>query len=163
MSNMTNEQKEQDFKLDSEFYLDSNLFIYSAIDRGFIGGQCKKILKLISEGKFKAYTSTLTIDEILWRVQKETDRNLAGETAKKLLAMQNLEFINIDMGIIFQAIDYYTNDKLDPRDSIHLAAMRSRKINTILSSDPDFDKIKGIKRIDFTKEKIIREDEKNKK
>ena len=52
---------------------------------------------------------------------------------------------------VSQAIEIYKKNKLDPRDAIHLAAMQSKKIKTIYSSDSDFDKIKEIKRIDFRK------------
>ena len=141
------------------FYADSNLFIYGATDEGAIGEESKRIIESIKNGEFKAFTSTLTIDEFLWRVQKEVGREFAAESVKIFFTIQNLEIINVDQKIILNAIEVYKINKLDPRDAIHLAAMRSKKINKIFSSDSDFDKIKDIKRIDFTKVKHIQSNE----
>lgn len=151
MSNMTKEQKEQDSKKES-IYLDANCFIYATIDKEEIGQNAKKILEEVNNGAYKkAYSSTLTVDEFLWRVQKEVNREMSAEGSSIFFSLQNLELISIDAQIISKAIEIYKNDKLDPRDSIHLAAMQSKEIKTIISSDPDFDKIKSIKRIDFSK------------
>ena len=151
MNNMTKEQKEPDFEKES-IYLDSNCFIYSSLNKEEIGKNAKKILERIKNGAWKkAYTSTLTVDEFLWKVQKEVGRELAAEGTSIFFSLENLELINIDSLIISQAIEIYKKNKLDPRDAIHLAAMQSKKIKTIYSSDSDFDKIKEIKRIDFRK------------
>ena len=74
MNNMTKEQKEQDSKKES-IYLDANCFIYATIDKEEIGQNAKKILEEVNNGAYKkAYSSTLTVDEFLWRVQKEVNR-----------------------------------------------------------------------------------------
>ena len=155
MNNMTKEQKEQDYEGDVEFYTDSNLFIYSALDKGLIGSEAKIIIKKINDGEYNAYTSTLTIDEVLWKVQKDVGRGIASETAKKMINLKNLKFIDADLFVIQKAVEIYQTEKIDPRDSIHLASMKKLKLNLIISSDSDFDKIKEIKRIDFTKVKHI--------
>ena len=155
MNNMTKEQKEQDYGGDAEFYTDSNLFIYSALDKGLIGSEAKIIIKKINDGEYNAYTSTLTIDEVLWKVQKDVGRGIASETAKKMINLKNLKFIDADIFVIQKAVEIYQTEKIDPRDSIHLASMKKLKLNLIISSDSDFDKIKEIKRIDFTKVKHI--------
>ena len=149
MDNMKKEQEEQVSK--EKIYIDSNTFIYAAIDNEEIGRKAKTIITDIKNGKYKAYTSTLTIDEFLWRVQKEVGRELASESVTIFSTLANLELINVDIKIITKAIEIYKTEKLDPRDSIHLAAMREKNISHIVSTDPDFDKIKNIKRIDFRK------------
>ena len=149
---MKKEQEERAFKKEIEkIYIDSNTFIYGAIDDEEIGKKARNILSEVNEGKYKAYTTTLTIDEFLWRVQKEVGRELASESVSIFFALANLELISVDTKIITNAMEIYKTEKLDPRDAIHLAAMREKKISAVISTDPDFDKIKGIKRIDFTK------------
>ena len=151
-SNMKKEPEEQDSnKALEKRYIDANLFIYAAIDKEIIGEKAKKIISEIKEGKYKAYTATLTIDEFLWRVQKEIGRKLTAEAVNLFFILQNLELVNIDIDLIIKAVDIYKTENLDPRDAIHLAAMKQKNIVAIISSDPDFDKIKGISRIDFTK------------
>lgn len=144
---MTKEQKEQDFE---EVYLDANVFIYSVLDESQIGEKAREIFEKIRKNKFKGFTSTLTIDEILWAVQKRLDIEKTADITQDFISMQNLEFISVDINTAKEAINLYKNG-LEPRDAIHLASMQSKKINIIISSDSDFDKIKSIKRIDFTK------------
>lgn len=148
MNNMEKEKKEQDSKL---IYVDANCFIYGAIDQSKIGKNARKILSEINDGKYFAYTSTLTIDEFLWRVQKEVGRDSASEGAGVFFTLKNLDLINADAQIISKAIEIYRKERLDPRDAIHLASIQSKKISTIVSADPYFDKIKDIRRFDFSK------------
>src|SRR3989338_2870127 len=51
-----------------------------------------KILEKIKNGAWKkAYTSTLTVDEFLWKVQKEVGRELAAEGTSIFFSLENLE------------------------------------------------------------------------
>ena len=153
---MKKEQEEQELILEGdEVYIDSNFFITSVIDLGEEGENARKIIEDIKNGIFSAYTSTLTMDEVLWIIQKEKDRDTAYETAYIMVKMPNLSFISVDEGIMREAIEIYKKDKLNPRDSIHFSCMKKRKLNLIISSDSDFDKVKEIKRFDFTKVKYF--------
>ena len=76
MNNMRKEQKGLDSKSEKKVYIDSNCFIYAAIDKEEIGKRAKEIISHVNEGKYKAFTSTLTVDEFLWRVQKEAGKAL---------------------------------------------------------------------------------------
>ncbi len=150
MNNMKNEQEEQESKYE-EVYLDANLLIYASIDETEIGGKARKIIEKIKEGRYKAYTASLTFDEIMYAIQKNADREKAIRTAELYIKLQNLNIIPIDTQLIIKSIEVYKKTNLKPRDSIHLTAMISKNLHIIISSDPDFDKIKDIKRIDFTK------------
>ena len=144
---MTKEQKEQGFK---EVYLDANLFIYSVLNNAEIGEKSRKIIENVKNNVYNGFTSTLTIDEILWAVQKEIGKEKAADIAKDFIAMQNLQIIPVSIDVIKKSIEFYKRS-LNPRDAIHLAAMQSKGIKIMISSDLDFDKIKEIRRIDFAK------------
>jgi len=144
---MTKEQKEQGFK---EVYLDANLFIYSVLNNAEIGEKSRKIIENVKNNIYNGFTSTLTIDEILWAVQKEIGKEKAADIAKDFIAMQNLQIIPVSIDVIKKSIEFYKRS-LNPRDAIHLAAMQSKGIKIMISSDLDFDKIKEIRRIDFAK------------
>ncbi len=149
---MKTEQGEQELNLDKkEKYIDANLFITAATSEKEKGNNARMLIKEIEKRNIKAFTATLTIDEILWAIQKIKNRETAYLAAKLITTIPNLEFIPIDQNIIAHAIEIYNKNELRPREAIHLAAMKQKNISTIISSDPDFDKIKGIRRIDFTK------------
>lgn len=129
-------------------YLDSNVFIFAAISKDHRAVKSKEILKNMILGKFLAVTSSLTIDEIVWKIWKETkNRTLAIEEGLKILQFDNLGIIGIDKAIISESLNLmkkYTS--LKPRDAIHLSAAIRSKSSVIISDDSDFDKINIIKR-----------------
>ncbi len=134
-----------------EVYLDSNILIYGVLNEDQIGDSARRFIKEIETGKYKASISALTIDEFIWKVQKVLGREEAAKLADKLMEMQNLKIIDINLDILKKMLEIYKKYNLDPRDSIHLAAMQLNEIKIIISQDSDFDKIKDIKRIDFSK------------
>lgn len=152
MNNIKKEQENPELEFeDNEIYADANFFIFAFANIDEEGEKARKILEYTREGKIKLYTSTLTIDEVMWIIQHEKNREKAGEIAKAIILTSNIELINVTYGIIDESINNYKKESLNPRDAIHLSSMQSKKIKTILSTDSDFDKIKGIKRLDFTK------------
>ncbi|MEK6825145.1 MAG: PIN domain-containing protein, partial [Nanoarchaeota archaeon] len=108
---MKNAQKEQVFKKEP-IYIDANCFIYASLSKEEIGQKAKEILKQVKSGVYKkAYSSTLTIDEFLWSVQKEVGRDLAAEGAGIFLNLQNFELISIDAQIISKSIELYKEQR----------------------------------------------------
>lgn len=153
MKSIPNSKKEKKKQASKpiKVYLDANLFIYAFINTEKPGENAKNILEDIKEGKYKAYTATLTIDEFLWKIQNELDKKLASEASSIFFNLPNLTLIPVDMEVITKSIEIYQKEDLDPRDSIHIASMKTKGIKKIFSSDSDLDKIKEVKRIDFTK------------
>ena len=130
-------------------YIDSNVFIYPVIYQTESQQKAKKakeILLKIEKGEISAHTSTLTWDEVVWVVGKVLGRDDGINQGKKLLGFPNLEFINVDEGILTLAQNLLNKYKLSPRDSIHAASAVSRKIKAVISDDKDFDQVKEITR-----------------
>jgi len=130
-------------------YIDSNVFIYAAIYQTESQQKAKKAketLLKIENGEISAYTSTLTWDEVVYVVSKLLSRNDGINQGKKLLGFPNLEFIDVNEGILTVALNLLNKYKLSPRDSIHAASAISRKIKTVISDDKDFDQIEEITR-----------------
>ncbi len=149
MNNMKKGREEQELESE-DIYLDTNIFIYSVLNENELGEKARKILEKIKTNNINGFTSVLTIDEIIWAIQKELGKEKSANLAEGFISMQNLEFIPANIDIIKKSLNYYKNS-LDPRDAIHVASMQSKNIKTIYSTDSDFDKIKSIKRIDFSK------------
>ena len=130
-------------------YVDSNVFLYSVLylqDLEPKAKKAKEILQRIENGELSAATSTLTWDEVVWVTTKMLGRTSGIAIGQKLLGFPNLEFINVDEGIIAQAQSLMDKYNLNPRDSIHVASALNKKANIIISDDEDFDQIKEIKR-----------------
>ena len=129
-------------------YLDANVFIFAAISNDAKAEKAKRLIKKIILGKLKAATSSLTIDEVVWKIWKETkDRKTAIEEGLRILQFDNITFISITDQITANALKLMKKyENLKPRDSIHLAAALSANIKTIVTDDSDFDNMKEIKR-----------------
>ena len=129
-------------------YIDSNVFIYPILydEEEPKAKKAKQILVSIEKGELRAYTSTLTWDEVVWVVRKTMGKDVAISQGQKLLGFLNLHFINTDENILSQAQALMAKYNLSPRDSIHIASAIDRKLKIIISDDKDAEVVKEIKR-----------------
>lgn len=130
-------------------YIDSNIFIYPVVysaENQEKARKAKEILLKIERGELKAYTSTLTWDEVVWVVSRTMGREDGADQGKKLLGFPNLEFIDVDKRVLSSAQMLLEKYKIKPRDSIHLASAITKNIRTVISDDNDLDKTKEIER-----------------
>lgn len=123
-------------------YIDSNILIYAAEDKGELGENCRRI---IENGSLNAASSFLALDEALRVLQNEIGKEDALKSTKMLLSLP-VKWIEVKRGVIYQSLKIYEEDDLDPRDSIHIACMKKEKSTILLSEDDDFDGIDGIER-----------------
>ena len=129
-------------------YLDSNVFILAALSNERKAEKAKELIKKAILGELITVTSSLTIDEVVWKIWKETrDRNLAIEEGLRILQFDNIRIIKIDGSVMKNSLNFMKRYKaLKPRDAIHLAAAISSGSSTIVSDDSDFDNLNEIKR-----------------
>ncbi len=135
-------------------YLDSNIFIFAAIDGGELGGKARAIIDAVNRNQLEAMTSAITFDELVHIVRKNRDSSLAVKTGRAFLELNTLVIIDVNRRILDEALFLIEKYNFRPMDSIHLAAMRINRIDEILSEDSDFDKVKEIKRISLNKFKL---------
>ncbi|KXB05876.1 hypothetical protein AKJ51_04595 [candidate division MSBL1 archaeon SCGC-AAA382A20] len=62
------------------------------------------------------------------------------------MRLPNLELIAPRRRILSNALNQMEKHRLKPRGGIHSATMEGRELETILSDDPDFDRIDRISR-----------------
>jgi len=129
------------------FYIDANVFIFATLGDDIRAVKAKEILKKVVLGEIRAITSSLTIDEVVWNISKQTkDRNLAIEQGLRILQFDNLDAVSVDAKIIQSALGLMEKyNLLKPRDAIHLAVALAHDVSVIVTDDSDFDAIKEIK------------------
>lgn len=128
-------------------YLDANIFLNPILYDDVKAGKCKKIFGQIIDGDMAAVTSFLTWDEVVYVVQKQLGKEIAVVEGEKLLRFPNLTFFKVDEIVMAKAQELISKYDIKPRDAIHAASALVKGIREILSDDPDFDKIKELKRI----------------
>ena len=127
-------------------YLDANVFLYVFLGTGENHGLAKSLLSLVEQGKFEAHTCALTYDEVFWKVKQMRSFEDALKAAKLWLSLPNLNILSVTAQTVWKANDLQSKYGTKPRDAIHAAAAIMQDIKVIISDDPDFDKIKELKR-----------------
>lgn len=131
-------------------YIDSNIFVFAAIDKGKLGQNCREIVRLINEQRITCASSFLAIDEVIWILKKKVGKDSAIKIIKAMLSMP-IKWIDVDKSVIIKMIDVYEKTTLDPRDAIHISSMKKVGLSIIASQDEDFDKVDGIERMSASK------------
>jgi hypothetical protein len=130
-------------------YLDSNIFIYPVLyspETQEKSRKARELLLKVEKGELKAYTSTLTWDEVVYVIAKTLGREEGTSQGRKLLGFPNLAFIDVDKRTLSTAQTLLDKYNLRPRDSLHIASALNKNIKTIISDDEDFDKVTEITR-----------------
>ncbi len=126
-------------------YLDANIFIFAAINTEDLGMKARALLRKIQLGEEKAKTSALTFDEVFWVISKH-NLEVAFETCEALLNFPNIEIVPADRELAASAMRIMKEYGLRPRDALHAATAIAEKADCIVSTDADFDTVKGMKR-----------------
>ena len=130
------------------FYIDSNVFLYPVLYNDLKESEsARDILTQIEKKNIKAYTSTLTWDEVSYVIERTLGKTDAIVGGKKFINFPFLRFIPVDEEIIRRSQVIREKYNLKPRDSIHLSCAIERNISEFITDDADFDGIKEITRI----------------
>ncbi|MFQ6134827.1 MAG: type II toxin-antitoxin system VapC family toxin [Nitrososphaerales archaeon] len=132
------------------YYVDSNIFIYSALYDSLKIEKARSsvsLLKHMANGRIRACTSTLTWDEVVWVVQRVFDVETAGRQGRMLLELPNLTTISVDRSILSGAQDLVERYGLKPRACIHASSAQKAGAAGFISYDSDFDGVKEINRV----------------
>jgi predicted nucleic acid-binding protein len=125
-------------------YLDTNVFVYAAINTEELGECARLLLSKVQLGEETAVTSALTWDEVFWAVKKHSVE-LAFEVSEAMLNLQNLEIIAADKELALSALRLMRERHLAPRDALHAATAIGCGVDCFVTSDADFCKLKELK------------------
>ena len=129
-------------------FLDANLIMYSLGGPHPLKDPSKRILNKIKQGVFQVVTNTEVLQEILYRYFSIRKPGLGELT---YFAMINLceKIIPVTVKDTDRALALLKEyPSITSRDAIHAATMLNNGVKDILSNDPHFDLIHGLRRID---------------
>ena len=129
------------------FYLDANFFIFAVMDITEKGECARRLQREIIAGKKQAVTSVAVLDEVMWVLLKNQRKHLIRRVIEDIYAFPHLDIKPIAVSTPLRVVDIMERYGLKPRDALHVAVMEEFYLNTIVSDDADFDKVRGIKRI----------------
>jgi predicted nucleic acid-binding protein len=125
------------------FYVDTNIFDYSALAHPVYGKACKLIIDDIQNEKIEAYCSFLVPIELLGSLAR-IDREKAAIAVAAFFSLP-INMIQIDEWILQDAATIMIDSGIS-YDSIHAACMRRQGLDKIITEDTkDWKKIKEVK------------------
>ncbi|KPV64539.1 MAG: hypothetical protein AOA65_0934 [Candidatus Bathyarchaeota archaeon BA1] len=125
------------------FYVDTNIFDYSALAHPVYGKACKQVIDDIQNEKINAHCSFLVPIELLGSLA-QIDVEKASIAVAAFFSLP-INMIQVDEWVIRDAVSIMLQFKVS-YDSIHAACMRRKGLDTIITEDiKHWNKIKNIK------------------
>ena len=135
----------------SLYFIDTNIFLYSVGRNHPLKPGSVAVIHRIQDGEIMAVINTEIVQEILYHFQSIKQLLLGIRLAKDAVSIssQILPVEEEDLSLAIELLESYP--KIQTRDAFHAATMIHNGIKEIISTDPHFDLIPEIKRIDPTK------------
>ncbi len=136
---------------ESVYFIDTNIFLYSVGRDHPLKPASVTAIRRIRDGQITAVINTEIIQEILYHFQSIKQLPVGIRLAKDVVSISDRIFPveEIDLSLAIELLESYPN--IQTRDAFHAATMIHNGIKEIISTDPHFDLIHEIKRIDPTK------------
>ncbi len=136
----------------AEYFLDSNIFVNARIGDRKYGFSCSSIITDLAKKRLSGATSTLALVEVSNALRKI---GMAQEVNGEVNAIYSTgvsvhELLNVDVRLM---VELFRASGVSPYDCAHAAIMKRLGLNTIVSTDPHFQNIPGILRVDPLKYK----------
>jgi predicted nucleic acid-binding protein len=133
------------------FLVDANVIVYAAIPSHY-RGPCLEILAAVAAGKADGQISTAVFEEV-WHLELSGRVGpIRGLAERAYRAFTPLLPVTDDIVARALRLD---GKRLGSNDRIHVATALANGIDTIVSADSDFDRVRVIQRIDPLDERAI--------
>ena len=130
------------------YFIDTNIFLYSIGRDHPLKSASVTAIHRIREGQIVAVINTEIIQEILYHFQSIKQLSIGVRLAKDAVSISSriLPVEETDLSLAIQLLEAYP--EIQTRDAFHAATMIHNGIKEIISTDPHFDLIHEITRID---------------
>lgn len=125
-------------------FIDSNIFIYAAQAHPEFGKSCKKILQDIESRKIQATTTVLNIAEVAEFIDRNENRKASINVIELLLALP-MDIEDVVKEHEIDALSIFSTSRANYFDTVFVAVMKEKFIDTIITNDSHFEDVKGIK------------------
>ncbi len=130
-------------------FLDTNIILrYLTRDDPAKAQRCYALFQQLKRKQIRLVTSESVLAEVVYVLSSSSLYNQPRENVRTLLlpiiGLPGLKISN--RRVFLRALELYASTRMDFEDCLSIAHMERLKINTILSYDQDFDRVKGIQR-----------------
>jgi predicted nucleic acid-binding protein len=115
-------------------FLDTNLFIYAALDHPELGETSRGILRRIEEGE-EALTSTLVLCEVAWVLEARGVQGDIKAMLEKILSYRSIRVVPVEADDLLVGATYMDQYGLDFNDAVNLAIMERCRVTKVYTND----------------------------
>lgn len=133
------------FRNGAYIFLDSMIFIYHFESNVRYTDKTTRIFNSIESHKTEAYTSTITVSEILYYPYKKKDVRLARKYKSVMNNFPHLSVLDIDFSCADIAAFISSKYRLDLPDALQVACAIDAKAEYFITNDKKLKRIKEIK------------------
>lgn len=130
-------------------YADAGVFVLSLTADERIPNVPESVgfVESVVRGQRAVSTSVLTWDEVVYVVRRLLGPEDSRDKAEDLLALPHVTWIPADLAVTREASALYRSLPIRPRDAIHAASAIQAGEREMVSEDPVFDRIPGVRRV----------------
>jgi len=129
-------------------FVDANIFLEVFLQDAR-WEEARDFLEKLSKGDLEGITTDYIIFSILLQIEnKKKSTKEMKDFVAFLGNMKGLKIAHFTLGILMKAMSVMENYGLDFDDALEAAYMLALDISEIVSFDRDFDRVKGIKRVE---------------
>ena len=134
--------------IENAVLLDASVVVYALGEANPRREPCRALLQAAASGEFRAYASVEMVQEVVHhRLRKLGDRRIAGADGRSVSAICTLLFFDREvLDLSLELIERFPT--IRGRDAVHAATALAYGIERIASTDPAFDGIPGLTRLD---------------
>ncbi|HUU03728.1 MAG TPA: PIN domain-containing protein [Myxococcota bacterium] len=129
-------------KKHSRISIDTSIFIYFVERHPRYHSLCEPIFKAIESGKIEAFTSTVSLLEILVQPYRRKLDDLALKFYSLFVTYPNLNWVNLTIGIADKAARLRAEYSLKTPDAVQLASAFSSDATGFICNDLSFKKVR---------------------
>ncbi|MBI2184285.1 MAG: type II toxin-antitoxin system VapC family toxin [Thaumarchaeota archaeon] len=149
-------------------FVDANIFHFYLRGPSSLQKACILLLERIERKDIGGYTSTLVLDELIYKIllkkieekHKKNPLTVLQKTPKEIgvhapeirravdivLGIEALTVLPVERHHVEEAIESMQRYSMLPRDAIHLSVMKTLDCNDLVSADSDFDRVADLNR-----------------
>lgn len=128
-------------------YVDTNVFLYAIGTEHRYREPCRALVRAMAGGSLRGETSVETLQEIVHHRRRRGDPE-ATERGRQAMALCHAVHA-LESPLALAALDLIDrHPSLPTRDAVHAATALANGIDTVLSTDQDFDVLTSLNRVD---------------
>ncbi|HET7386620.1 MAG TPA: type II toxin-antitoxin system VapC family toxin [Nocardioidaceae bacterium] len=132
----------------TRLFVDSNVLLYAYGGRHLLRDACRGLVERATDHQITLHVSVEAIQEFLHHRMRMDPREAAVDATRTMydLCVRH----PFDDSVLRRAMDLAAVTSLRGRDAVHAATALEHGFGAIVSGDPDFNEIPGLRRLDPT-------------